>query len=194
MPTREALELSDAELLGRSAAGDSAAYEAFVARHEGWLYRYARALAGDEVDDVIQDAFVDAWRGAGSFAGDDSARGWLVAVARHAFYRRHRHRAGEPAVHESLESVDDLAFAAGWGTASPADMFEQTITREAIEAALARIDPAEREVVVLRDLEGFSADEAAALVGVTRAALKSRLHRGRLHLAAFLQEYRHGES
>jgi RNA polymerase sigma-70 factor (ECF subfamily) len=194
VPTREAVELSDAELLSRSATGDSGAYEAFVTRHEGWLYRYARVLAGGEADDVIQDAFVDAWRGAASFAGGDSARGWLVTVTRHAFYRRHRHRAGEPAIHEPLESVDDLAFAAGWGAPTPADVFEQTMTREAIEAALARLEPAEREVVVLRDLEGFSADEAAALVGVTRAALKSRLHRGRLRLAAYLQEYRHGQS
>jgi hypothetical protein len=60
----EVFSLTDAELLRQSATGDSGAFEVFVARHRAWLFRHARALSADRAEETLQDAFVDAWRGA----------------------------------------------------------------------------------------------------------------------------------
>jgi len=191
----EPLIVPDDDLLRRSAGGDSSAFEMLVSRHERWLSRFAAALAGsDGAEDVVQDAFVSAWRGAGTFRGTGDARGWLAAIARNAFLARFRRRAGEPAAHESLESQEDLARAAGWGADGPDVEFERLATREALTQAMERLAPGEREVLVLRDVEGFSGDETAATLGLSLPAVKSRLHRARLHMAASLRETLDGRS
>jgi len=183
-------ERSDAELLRSSASGDAAAFEAFVTRHERWLLRYARTLAGADGEEVMQDAFVAAWRGAKTFAGDGSAKAWLATIARNGWRRRFRHHVGEPAVHDSLDDVARYAVAAGWGADGPDVEYENLAMREALERALIRLSADEREVIVLRDLEGLTGEEAAATIGISLATLKSRLHRARLRLAAEFEEGR----
>jgi RNA polymerase sigma-70 factor (ECF subfamily) len=183
---------SDAQLLQRSAAGDGPAFEVFVGRHEASVFRYLRTLTRVDLDaeDALQDAFVAAWRGAAGFRGEDSARSWLLSIARHALHRLHRRRVGEP---ESLLSIDDLGLRADWGVLdSPLDRLAEREDRERLARALAALPEAERETLVLRDLEELSGDEVARMTGVTLAAMKSRLHRARLHLAAVLREECHG--
>lgn len=200
MPDTEPLSPPDTELLARAAEGDDRAFEAFVTRHEAWLLRYARALGGaEQAEEILQDAFVGAWRGAASFSGGGQAGGdhgsakpWLMAIARNAYRRTFRHRAGEPAVHESLDALDAVAFAAGWGSTRPDGEAERLATRDVFQRALDRLPPDEREVLVLRDLEGWTGDEAARSLGLSLAALKSRLHRARLHLLATIRELHHG--
>jgi RNA polymerase sigma-70 factor (ECF subfamily) len=184
---------ADDELLSRSARGDSSAFEQFLTRHERWLTRFAGAMAGGDVEDVVQDAFVAAWRGAAGFRGGD-ARAWLAVIARNAAHARFRRRAGEPPVHETLDSSEDLARAAGWGVDGPDVEFERLATREAVAAAFERLPVEDREVLMLRDVEGFSGDETAATLGVSLSAMKSRLHRARLRLAASLREAFDGRS
>lgn len=138
-------------------------------------------MAGNEADaeDALQEAFVAAWRGAGGYRGGTSARGWLFTIGRHALLRLRRTRVDEP---DALVPLDALGLEAGWGA-------EPAAEREADEdgllgQALAQLAPAEREMIVLRDLEGFSGEEAAELTGLTVAAMKTRLHRARLRLVA----------
>jgi RNA polymerase sigma-70 factor (ECF subfamily) len=151
------------------------------------VLRYLRTLAAHDTDaeDALQDAFVAAWRGAGAFRGG-AARSWLLTIARHALHRLHRRRAGEPAVHLSL---DELGCLAGWGADdSPLDRLAARDDRAALARALDRLPGAERETLVLRDLEEMPGEEVARMTGVTLAAMKSRLHRARLHLAALVRE------
>lgn len=195
MPDTEPLSPPDTELLARAAAGDDRAFEAFVTRHEAWLLRYARALAGASAEEVLQDAFVAAWRGAHTFDGgtDGEARPWLMAIARNAHRRMFRLRAGEPASFESLdslESLDGLAQAAGWG--SPAGDASRLHTRDVLQRAMDRLPADAREVLWLRDLEGWTGEEAAGLLKLSVPALKSRLHRARLQLMAAIRELDHG--
>lgn len=176
----------DAALLRQSAGGDRAAYDRFVTRHQDALFRYLRMVAGNEADaeDALQEAFLAAWRAADSFRGADSARGWLLTIGRHALHRLHRRRVDEPGDHLSLEA---LGCEAGWGSDAGAERVAVADRRALLEAALQQLGPLDREVIVLRELEGFSGEEAAALMGLALPALKTRLHRARLRLAAELR-------
>ena len=181
---------SDGELLRRSAAGERTAFDAFVARHQGAALRFCRALArgrpgaGGDAEDALQEAFVAAWRHAGDFRGDGSARSWLLTIARRQVARSGRRPAPEPV--GDAESLERLGVAAGWGRAEAAAASAET--RLGVRQAFERLAPTDRAVLVLRDLEGLSAGEAAAVLGIGERALKSRLHRARLRLAALFFE------
>jgi len=179
--------LADAELLRRSAGGDREAFDEFVTRHQDAVFRYLRAMAGEEADaeDAMQASFLAAWHAAEGFRGEGMARGWLLTIARHTLGRQRRRRSAEPA---GFIPLDTLGCAAGWGDPAAA-MAEEDPSggRALLEGAMARLSAEEREVIVLRDLEGFSGEEAAALTGLTVPALKTRLHRARLRLAAELR-------
>lgn len=168
------------------ASGRSDALAQFMHRHEAALRRYlAVSLAPDDVDDVVQETFVSVWRGADGYRGGPSARGWLYTIARHVVAHRVRRRVGEPA---TLESFDVLAERAGWGLTSDSGVLNREIdsleARDLLTRALRRLPDDERDVIVLRELDGYSGEETAHMLHVSLAAMKSRLHRARLHLAA----------
>lgn len=183
---------SDADLLSRSAAGDRQAFTTFVGRHQAAVYRYLLQVSREPADaeDALQEGFLAAWRHAGGYRGGESATGWLFTIARHALYRHRRRRAGEP---DDFVPLEDLGRRAGWGEPATKDTgLEGLARRELIERALASLPEAERETVLLRDVEALPGETVAALTGVSLAAMKSRLHRGRLRLAGALEELRHG--
>ncbi|MBK7876272.1 MAG: RNA polymerase sigma factor [Planctomycetes bacterium] len=178
----------DAELLARAARGDRAAFGEFVVRHEPALLRFARATAHDETeaDDVFQRTFLAAWRGAKNARATPSARPWLFAIARRESARLGR-RAADRAARE--RSIDELGEDAGFGDVehTPERMAHLREERVLVDKALNALSPEHREVLVLRDVEGLSGDEAAELLGLTLIALKARLHRARLALACELR-------
>ncbi len=177
-------EADDARLLAAAADGDRRAFARFVDRHEASVLRYLRAAAAQDADadDAFQEAFLAAWRGAGGFRGEGSARAWMLTVARNALRRHHRRRAGEPTGYEPLEDLDHLGRAAGWGRPEPA---EEALEREdLLRWALDGLAPGDREILVLRELEGLGGEEVAELLGLSLAAQKSRLHRARLRFVA----------
>ena len=181
---------ADAALLAQAAEGDAQAYASFVDRHREAVWRFARSLTRDPAtaEDALQETFLSAWRGARSFRGEDSAAGWLLAIARHAVYRQHRARAGEP---DRLESLTELGEAAGWG-ADP-DPLGQLATRDEVQRALARLPLADRELLLLREVEGFSNEVCASILEIGLPALKSRLHRARLRFVSSYRGARHGD-
>ena len=154
-------------------------------RHAADVHRFLLSLGAspDDAEDALQDCFVSAWRSAEAFRGSGSARSWLLTIARNALHRHRRRRAGEPAGHEPLAILGERA---GWGAETQFDRrFE---ARDELERALEQLVEEEREVLVLRDLEGYSGQETAQVLGISLAAMKSRLHRARLHLMADLRE------
>lgn len=183
MSDAEAGRLSDLSLLERSAAGDRDAFDAIVARHGASVYRLARLLAPrtDEAEDVLQQTFLAAWKGAARFRGEASARTWLLAIARNAALGFRRRRQREPVAETPL---DELGLQAGWGGLDPEALAVAAEHRELLAAGFAALAPEDREVITLRDLEGLSGEETAALLGIGVAAMKSRLHRARMTLAA----------
>ncbi len=178
----EAPGADDTGLVRRCAAGDRAAFDLLVARHGGALHRFAlrRCSTPRDAEDALQDGLLAAWRGAAGFRGDASARTWLFQVVLHACRRRGRRRAGEPDRHDPLESAEALASEEVGAEARVAARQEA----RALAEALAALPEEAREVLLLRDVEGLSGEEAAAVLGLGLPAMKSRLHRARLELKA----------
>lgn len=180
--------LDDAALLRLTATGDDGAFAIFVDRHQAGIWRRAMALTGQAADaeDLMQETFVAAWRGAGSFRGGN-ARAWLLTIAAHAWQRVAR-RAAPLADGDAVESVEALALRAGWGRDDGDDRVAT------VQEAFARLAADDRRLLVLRDIEEMSGEEVAALLGLSLAAMKSRLHRARLRLAAAYEEVRRGSA
>ena len=184
-PTAE----DDVDLVRRTGAGDREAFERLVERHQAAVYRFVRALSPDPAtsEDALQETFLAVWRSAATFRGESSARTWLLTIARHAALRQSRRRAGEPDAHD-IAPLDELGVAAGWGSSDdPETAAMRREERAAVARALDSLDPEDRRVLVLRDLEQVTGDEAARILGLTLPALKSRLHRARLRFAAHLR-------
>ncbi len=175
----------DRELIERVSAGDHAAFEALVRRHGPAVRRFARALTDDSsADDVLQEAMLDAFRGASTYRGECSVRSWLFTLARHrAFHLRASSSKREVPDADLLE----LGLEAGFG-ANPERLAERVERLDTVTVAMSRLAPEEREVLVLRDVEGLSGEEAAAVLGLELTAMKSRLHRARLRLMSALRE------
>jgi RNA polymerase sigma-70 factor (ECF subfamily) len=171
---------TDEELLRLAASGDRAAFGRLVGRHEAALHRFAvRACRGErEAEDALQDGLLATWRGAATYRGDASVRTWLFQLVVNACHRRHRRRSGEPARTEPVEAASTLAD----GEPAPDERAGFRQVGRALDAALAAMPAEAREVLLLRDVEGLSGEEAARALGITLAALKSRLHRARLEL------------
>jgi RNA polymerase sigma-70 factor (ECF subfamily) len=172
--------MSDAELLAAAQRGERAAIEALLARYERPIYRFGLRMCGNEEDarEVLQETLTAAFRHLPTFRGQATLSTWLYQIARN-FCIRERRRAMPG------ETLDEDAASAG----PPPDA--TTHAREigaALAAALGALSPEHREAVVLRDVEGLSPEEAAAVVGVEVGALKSRLYRGRLELRAHLAD------
>jgi RNA polymerase sigma-70 factor (ECF subfamily) len=169
----------DDELLARARAGDADAIEILLTRYEPQIYRFALRMCGDEADarDTLQETMIAALRGLPDFRGDARLSTWLYQIARSFCIKQRR----------SVRGGEELSPA----TAAPAhtEPDARVHAREiglALAAALHALPPANREAVVLRDVEGLSAEEAAEVAGVEVRALKSRLHRGRVELRAHL--------
>jgi RNA polymerase sigma-70 factor, ECF subfamily len=182
-------------LLTRSAQGDRQAFADLAEQLQGPLFRYLRSLVrSDEVaEDALQEVLVGVWRGAGHYRGESSARAWVFSLARRQAARTWRRRVGEPADPLPIDGSDGsapievLGQAAGFASDDPESLVSRAEDRHHLQSALERLSPADREVLVLRDVEGLTGPEAAEVLGVELAALKTRVHRARLRLMAELR-------
>jgi RNA polymerase sigma-70 factor (ECF subfamily) len=176
-------DLSDNELLARHAGGDAAAFGVLVARHRDRAWAVALRTLGNPADaaDAVQDAFLKAYRTAGTFRGDALFTTWLHRIVVNACLdqlRRARSRAAVP--------LDETAAA----IADSADPVGRLDLGHDVVAALQRINADQRVAIVLVDVEGFSVEEAAGMLDVPTGTVKSRCHRGRAQLAALLGHLR----
>ncbi len=177
----------EGELILRAATGDPGAFASLVDRTRDGLCRYLRTLvASDEVaEDALQETFLGAYRAAGTYRAEAPGRVWLYGLARRQAARTWRRRRGEP---RALEPLTALGREAGFATErSPEALAAALEDRERLWAALEALSDTDREVVVLRDLDGFSGPEVAELLELPLPTMKTRLHRARLRLMAALQ-------
>lgn len=199
---------SDPPLVAALRAGDEAAFAELVDRFGASMRRTALRLVHDPemADELVQDAWLAVLRGIGRFEGRSSLKTWIFRIlANKAHTRAGRERRTVPfsslAPHEAEPSVDPERFlGAGhprwpghW--ASPPERWDDqpesrllsTETRSVIEATIAELPEAQRLVITLRDIEGFSSEEVCTLLGVSSGNQRVLLHRARSRVRAVLE-------
>lgn len=190
-------ESDDSHLLERAQAGEVAAFEALVERHQDRVYALALRMLNSEADaaEVTQESFLAAYRNLKEFRGDAQFGSWVHRIAANFALMRLRKRRtsaetpesaleAEPAFNERGSLLDSVA---DWRDAEE-DMLDAEL-RTAIQSAAASLPDDYRQVFVLRDLEGLSYEEIAELVGDTVPAVRSRLHRARLALRTAIDHF-----
>jgi RNA polymerase sigma-70 factor, ECF subfamily len=178
---------ADGDLVVRSQRGDRDAFEELVRRHAAGLYAVVLRLLSDrhEAEEVTQETFIRAWRGIAGFKREAQFFTWLYRIGVNEAHRRASRR--PPAgVISSLEEDAAEPFDRAQG---PHGHAEQTDLRHALERAIRTLEPAYRAPLILRDIEGLSTAQAAAIMGLGEAAFKSRLHRARLAVREAIDDY-----
>lgn len=167
----------DGRLLPAIRAGDETAFRILYRRHTPRLrWLVFRLLGGHEADteDALQEGWVRAIRGLDGFRGEGALGAWLAGIAVRVAWETIRRRRPWVAIDGASEP-----------SAEPFDQEE----RIDLEQALGRLPDAQRLVMVLHDVEGFTHDEIADLLGIAAGTSKSHLHRGRRSLRAMLESH-----
>jgi RNA polymerase sigma-70 factor (ECF subfamily) len=155
--------------------------------HVDRIHRFAQRLCGhaDDAKDLVQDTFLNAYRGLKQFRGEAKLSTWLYTIASRACIRMRRKRKGEPERELSLEEfipTSDGEFRLQIPTEglTPEEALANKELRSALQEAIQKLPKKYRLVLVLRDMEGLSAKEVGSIMGLNERAVKSRLHRARL--------------
>lgn len=176
------------ELVARAQAGGRAAFDELVRRTHADTYTLAYRLCGNEEDarDVVQDAYLRAFKGLKRFRGEAQFSTWMYRItancANTLMAKRQRHRHDE--LPETVEDTDHER--------DPAARADAMAFRQDLEQALAELSPKLRAVVVLRDVYELPHEDIAAELGISETAAKVRLHRARRQLKERLYPRRDG--
>ncbi|HXH56289.1 RNA polymerase sigma factor [Iamia sp.] len=166
-----------AALVARAQAGDDKAFEELVNATHVETYTLARRLTGDDDDarDVVQEAYLRAYRSIGRFRGEARFSTWMYRITANCastqLGRRRRHR------HEEL--AEDLVVVDTRPELDPVAQADASDLRTRVAAALEELPPKLRAVVVLRDVYDLPHEAIAAELGISESAAKVRLHRAR---------------
>lgn len=171
---------SDEEIVRRIVGGDAALFEILMRRHNQRIYRAVRAVlrADDDAEDVMQQAYLNAYQHLHQFAGDAQFSTWLTRIAvNEALGRRRKRTRG---VDQGTADVDISLVESD--TPDPEQQASNSELRDVMEREVAALPDAFRVVVVMRDVEGLSTSETAECLGISEDLVKQRLHRARAML------------
>ncbi|MHB8879533.1 MAG: sigma-70 family RNA polymerase sigma factor [Myxococcaceae bacterium] len=173
---------TDLELLTSARKGDPAAIDELLAKHERQVYRFGLRMCGSEEDarDVLQETLIAAFKALPEFRGEAALSTWLYQIARSYCIKARRRGVGEPAETVPLDGPEVRAVSTD--AAGPDARAHAKEIGGVLQAAIQVLPSIHREALVLRDVEGLSAEEAAKVLGIEVGALKSRLHRARSEL------------
>src|SRR5262245_2308563 len=172
--------LSDEEVVARVLAGETALFEILMRRHNERIYRAARAILRDdtEAEDVMQQAYVNAYTHLRQFDGRAQFATWLTRIAVHEALARARRRG-------RYESLEDSPVETLMPIQSGPDPERQAFARELatlLESAVDRLTDGYREVFMLRQVQGLTTSETAQVLDVSEDVVKTRLSRARAAL------------
>ena len=196
----EARGTSDRELVARLKAGDEAAFEEVLKRYELKVYNLTRSLMRNEDDaqDALQETFLSVFRNIGRFKGDSSLSTWIYRIAVNAALmkmRKRRHEQKHVAIEEYMPEFDDtghrVAVVPDWHPAVDQVLLNKELG-SMLRGWIAELAPEYRTVFLLRDQEELDNEQVAQILGLTVAAVKSRLHRARMYLRERAKRYVYG--
>ena len=170
-----------------TSAGDSEDFDAIVEKHSDFVYNVAFRVMGSpqEAEDVAQDAFLSAYRAYDRFRGQSQLTTWLYRITMNAALMRLRKtKKARTLTHTGIDEVEVI----DWTKNPHKDALDSELgdkLREGIDL----LEPDLRAALVLRDVQGLSNAEAAEALDITVSALKSRLHRARMIVRRYLEDY-----
>ncbi len=179
------LREDEQDLVNGLREGTEEAYEALISRFQQPVYSLVHRLLNDPGDasDVVQEVFLKVFRKIGAFRGQSSLKTWIYRIAvneahnhRRWFSRHRRQEVGLDGDEENGRGYGQVLTDAG---GSPFDYVLDREKQELVEDALARLSPAFRDAVVLRDIEDLNYEEVAQILQVPLGTVKSRILRGR---------------
>ena len=188
---------AEAGLVERLKAGDDAAYEQFVRENIGRMLAVARRMLRSEADahDAVQDAFLSAYNAIDRFEGGSKLSTWLHRIVVNAALmklRSAKRRKDEVSIEDLLPRyMDDghqIDPPTGWEDTAEAAAQRREV-RELVRASIDRLPETHRTVLLLRDIEQLSTEEAARQLDVSTNVVKTRLHRARQALKALLDPH-----
>jgi RNA polymerase sigma-70 factor (ECF subfamily) len=190
-----AIEAEEANLVSALRAGDDAAYEQMVRRYGARLLATAMRLMKREDDaaDVVQEAYLAAFRAIDRFSGDSRLSTWLHRIVVNAALMRlrSRRRRHEDSIEDLLPRFDETGHFAeppsDWGACAD-ELLERKDSRAMVRAAIEELPESYRTVLVLRDMEELDTEEVAETLGLTANAVKVRLHRARQALRTLIEK------
>lgn len=187
---------SEALLVARLRTGDEAAFETLLREFTGRLLCVARRMLGREEDaqDAVQEAYLNAFRALATFDGRSQLSTWLHRITINACLMRLRTRRRKPEV--AIKDFLPTFLADGHQTRSsvmwkpqPATGIESEETQALVRACIDQLPEAYRVVLMLRDIEDINTEDTAEILGMSVAAVKTRLHRARQALRGLLDPH-----
>jgi RNA polymerase sigma-70 factor (ECF subfamily) len=187
--------LGDGELVRLARKGEAAAFAEIMRRNNRHLFRAARGVLRDdaEAEDVVQEAYVRAFRGLAGFRGDAGLSTWLTRIALNEALGRLRRRRNTVGL-ETVESAQRgegariFMFPTAQTGGDPEGVAARREIRRLLEAAIDELPEAFRLVLVARDVDGMSVEETAEVLGVRPETVRTRLHRARRLLRTALDQ------
>jgi RNA polymerase sigma-70 factor (ECF subfamily) len=177
----------EGDLVERAKAGDMEAFAELVRRYERRIYRMARQITQNDEDaeDVLQESFLKAFEHLDSFQGQSKFYTWVTRIAVNESLMKLRKRKSDRTVSldENIETDEEpiVREIAVWDD-TPESKYSQEELRQILDRAIDSLKPIFRTVFILRDVEELSTEETAEMLGLSVAAVKSRLLRARLQL------------
>jgi len=195
-------DTSDESLAARAALGSHDAFDTLALRYQPRIYRLACRLVGvDDAMDVVQEAFLSAYRHLATFRGESKLSTWLYRIAMNTalMHRRSRARRRTDSLEEFLPAFEsDGSHAGSPATLRVAARADELLDRRLIArkamAVLNQLPESHRSAFVLRDLEELPTAEVAQILGIEPAAVRQRVHRTRLVLRGLLNTLTQGVS
>jgi len=179
-------QYTDEEVVRRVLEGEIALYEVLIRRHNQRLYRTIRAIAGDDdAEDVMQEAYLLAYRRLSQFRGESAFLTWLTRIAIRQALARKRRLQGKL---EQLETEQEMTSRPDDHTSGPEKQTFNVELRRILESAIDEMPIRYRSVLILRDVEGLSTTETAKCLRMTPDATKVTLHRARRRLRGLVTQ------
>jgi len=186
VPTPKPAAVGDGELVALVARRDQAAFEMLMRRHNGRLFRVARAILKDdtEAEDALQDAYLDAYWHIGEFRGEARLTTWLTRIViNHALMRLRKHKRDRIVVSfegdRAVESDRAEADVTDEKSESPPSATLRAEIRRALERRIDELPTAFRTVFVMREVEDMTVEETAECLSIPAATVRTRLFRAR---------------
>ncbi len=188
-------ETDDFALIAAAQKGQTRAYDQLVIRHRNRIFAMIRNMTHHEADawDLTQDVFIKAWNALPNFEAKAKFSTWLFRIAHNVVYdwnRRKKKEAAGELNDELLEShkIDPCAIAIPHIAAAPDTQMERGELKAKIDAALAKVTLEQRQIVILKDVQGLSYKEIADIIGCEIGTVMSRLFYARQKLQTYLKD------